>query len=661
MSEKRYKKYKFIKKQQMAFIQNQMSFCRVEESNEINSPTIDPINSQAINNLMTPLNLNEHFRINTATTTTNSNTNYKTTDDQNTTTAFRNLKLLTFLKTWSIEYKINHSQLSSLLKGLKDIFPEYKIPRDARSLLKTKRSSNITSTISKKNTIAQYTYFGIKKQLLSLLGNESVFSEIKETFTFRLIFNIDGIPVAKSSNKQFWPILCKVILKNCTVSPFPIKIYYGDSKPNSLADYLHDFVNELNNILECGLLYDGNHFKIRVICFTCDAPARAFLKNIKGHTGFNGCERCTEKGTYYKRRVVYMEHNASARTHSDFESFHDIAHHRNNERIPLLKIINFDIIKHFSLDYMHLCCLGVMKKLLHHWCTVQLSLPFRNKLSKRMVTFAKYVPCEFNRTARPISELHRYKATEFRLFLLYLGPVVLKQILPNDYYEHFLLFHVAIRILLHTKLYLNTEWLNTARQMLLIFVNKCSTLYGKEFCIFNIHNLVHITDDVENLKYSLEELSCFPFENYLGILVSMLRRWNKPLAQIINRLSENDTPTIRKNITDIIVKTQNNKKSIEFSHFKLKAYGLRDCYVFLKNGHVLQITDILENTVCGRLSSELTTFYKYPIISKNIGIFKFNNFLNNTVSYPLSEIVYKAFVVRYHSHFVAYELLHLCN
>ena len=49
-----------------------------------------------------------------------------------------------------------------------------------------------------------------------------------------------------------------------------------------------------------------------------------------------------------------MEHNASARTHSDFKSFHDIAHHRNDERIPLLKIINFDIIKHFSLDYMHL-------------------------------------------------------------------------------------------------------------------------------------------------------------------------------------------------------------------------------------------------------------------------------------------------------------------
>ncbi|CAK9809260.1 hypothetical protein ANTQUA_LOCUS5961 [Anthophora quadrimaculata] len=135
------------------------------------------------------------------------------------------------------------------------------------------------------------------------------------------------------------------------------------------------------------------------------------------------------------------------------------------------------------------------------------------------------------------------KATEFRLFVLYLGPIVLKEILP--YYEHFLLFHAAIRILLYKKLYLNLEWLNKAREMLSIFVHHSSTLYGREYCIYNVPPLMHITDDVQNMKISLEELSCFPFENYLGKLKNMLRRWNKLLAQVTKRLSEKSIATIK--------------------------------------------------------------------------------------------------------------------
>lgn len=90
--------------------QNQISRDTVEESIGIirtNSQTInDPVLS----------NMNQSFDCQIT-----NNINY-TTDD--TCTAFRNLKLLTFLKIWSLENKINHSQLNSLLKGLKDIFPE---------------------------------------------------------------------------------------------------------------------------------------------------------------------------------------------------------------------------------------------------------------------------------------------------------------------------------------------------------------------------------------------------------------------------------------------------------------------------------------------------------------------------------------------------------
>ena len=58
------------------------------------------------------------------------------------------------------------------------------------------------------------------------------------------------------------------------------------------------------------------------------------------------------------------------------------------------------------------------------------------------------MPSDFARQPRGLEEVKRWKATEFRQFLIYSGPVVLKGILAGEYYKHFLCFSVAIKILL---------------------------------------------------------------------------------------------------------------------------------------------------------------------------------------------------------------------
>lgn len=97
------------------------------------------------------------------------------------------------------------------------------------------------------------------------------------------------------------------------------------------------------------------------------APARAFLKCIKGHTSLSGCERCFQRGVYCNHRIIYpFEENISVnRTDSNFRMMLDSSHHNNTT--PLLKIKRINIISQFSLDYMHLCCLEEMKKLLNYW------------------------------------------------------------------------------------------------------------------------------------------------------------------------------------------------------------------------------------------------------------------------------------------------------
>ena len=57
--------------------------------------------------------------------------------------------------------------------------------------------------------------------------------------------------------------------------------------------------------------------------------------------------------------------------------------------------------------------------------------------------------------------------------------------------------------------------------------------------VYNVHSVVHLVDDY--LIYGpLDMFSCFPFETYIGKLKGLVRSSNKPLAQLIRRISEID-------------------------------------------------------------------------------------------------------------------------
>lgn len=53
------------------------------------------------------------------------------------------------------------------------------------------------------------------------------------------------------------------------------------------------------------------------------------------------------------------------------------------------------------------------------------------------------VPCEFQRKKFDINIICRWKATQYRFFLLYCSSTVLHNVLPKDFYRHFLLLFVA--------------------------------------------------------------------------------------------------------------------------------------------------------------------------------------------------------------------------
>jgi len=131
-----------------------------------------------------------------------------------------------------------------------------------------------------------------------------------------------------------------------------------------VSEYVADFVQELQCLPETGLTCNNNHLTIHIDCFVCDAPARAFIKNIKGHGGYRGCEKCVQEGVYINNRMIFPEIRARLRTYDEFESLADEGNHRGRSPLCVLRV---GLVTGFVYDYMHLVCLGVMRKLIKFW------------------------------------------------------------------------------------------------------------------------------------------------------------------------------------------------------------------------------------------------------------------------------------------------------
>lgn len=69
-----------------------------------------------------------------------------------------------------------------------------------------------------------------------------------------------------------------------------------------------------------------------------------------------------------------------------------------------------------------------------------------------MDSVSEYVPNEFQRKVFDTDNVSHWKTTQYRFMLLYAGPIILEFVLDTNVYKHFLLLHVACRILCSAEL-----------------------------------------------------------------------------------------------------------------------------------------------------------------------------------------------------------------
>ena len=86
----------------------------------------------------------------------------------------------------------------------------------------------------------QYIYFGLARPIKQVLLKQP--SAKSDELPPQLQINIDGLPLFKCTSDQFWPILGSFGSQEV----FLIGLFYGKSKPDSLEEYLKDFLEELD-------------------------------------------------------------------------------------------------------------------------------------------------------------------------------------------------------------------------------------------------------------------------------------------------------------------------------------------------------------------------------------------------------------------------------
>lgn len=577
------------------------------------------------------------------------------------------LNLVEELSNWSIKHNITQLATSELLKNLKPYHPS--LPVDCRTLLNTPRNLNVKHCCG-----GSYIYFGLKKMLIGRIksglrkGIYPIISDIAECHNqsidrlLTITVNVDGLPIHKSTTKSFWPILC-ILDQSINNKPFIVALYLGDSKPNNSNDFLQEFVNECFELENNGLNLDNVKYFFRISCFIADAPARSFLKNVVGHNSFHGCEKCLQEGVHSEGRTIWhYKKNHCLRSDNSFRSVLYDDHQRSQ---TILSQLDVGLVTQVPLDYMHLVCLGVMKRLLRIWIergpkSCKLNTRTIELMSERMHTIQiDYFPSDFSRKPQELKVFKFWKATQLRYFLLYLGPVVLMNILPSfELYENFIVLHCAIYILANDELGNSECWKKYANSLLHCFVSKLPALYGAALQVYNFHNLLHLVNDVDNFG-PLDNFAAFPFENFLGKMKKMVRSHNKPLEQVAKRLLENNNESTNyscSNKAHVFLLKNDSATSVTLPNGIQCSVGpkIADSCFMTKSNEIVLVKSIIKDSnseeyrvVCQPFLYKTDFYILNTFKSSLINIWKTKKVLGASMSLSLKDLSRKCMILPY--------------
>ena len=469
----------------------------------------------------------------------------------------------------------SHAAFTDVMTTVRDTY-DSSLPISVSCYLPNVGDDDVEYRDDKEETFV-YAHFGLLKGLQHLLRGFAP-NEIPRTVNIWLY--IDGVTKYLNSSKpsEFWPLLMRVDnVAEVSRDLVTVGIYHGGSKPSNVI-LMEDFMQEYLSLYQDGWTLAGHDeeedkLKLVLTCVIADAPGRQMCKGIKSHNAKNGCERCyltadtRLRRTYYKvaetktaerRTNEAFRANAEERDQHHRQTFKKI---RNQEEefvhSVFLDVPGFDMIRGFPLDPMHLCGLGVAKRLLQFLLgKVKHKLPRVNinneQLKQRMddlyLEFYFHTPYEFGRKPRTIQPGF-WKAVEYFTGMCYTflplfysartqrpPPVTEKKRveLAGELYQLIVNLTVAMRIMCDPVLCLNVQALDDAQIAAENFVHSAVDICEDIFAVYSVHSFLHLVEDVKHLKKPLIEISAFKSENHFRHMMTGIRSGRNQFTQLTN-------------------------------------------------------------------------------------------------------------------------------
>lgn len=391
---------------------------------------------------------------------------------------------------------------------------------------------------------------------------------------------------------------------------------------------------------------------------------------VIGHNGYNSCLKCTTEGeySYQFRTMIFPDTDAPLRNDFDFRARIYEGHHKQDSILE--SIVGLDMVNDFPIgDSLHLIDLGITKRFLNGWKTGSMNNHNAKWSAQQIDSISKFLqscklPREFQRPVRSLEHLSRWKGTEFRTFLLYLSPIVIKKFFEcEDISEHFLGFFCAIQICSRNDQ--TSENYKIAKSLIKDFLEGTKCLYGSQMFCSNMHNLTHLVDDVERFG-PLDTFDAYPFESRLFGLKRLIRSGNLPLAQVSRRICEiqsnmgsqkYENPELRvpslknkilTNSSKVNQSDQSDKYSfIDFGNFCIDTNSEANRWILTDECDIVSVKYIAHypssNTIelQGKKMVNIFDFFVKPVASSMLYIFASNLELGETRSIPSEKVLCK--------------------
>lgn len=457
-------------------------------------------------------------------------------------------------------------------------------------------------------------------------------------------FFIDGLSIARSTKDSFWIVMINIRKASAKrLIPKVIGVYYGLKKMTDFNEFLWPFVQELLDVLDNGMVFNGNVLTPKILNFVLDAPARTSSKAVKAVNAYFGCDVCTIEGDYIHHRMAFLDFDAPLRNDADFRArIYDDYHHCES----VLEMLPIDMIDMFPLDYLHCVLLGVMLWILKFFRETPMTLSANDyiEIGRRINKFKETQPVEFQRKLRSFEDnLGSMKGTEFRQYLLYVGPILLRGIIEEEKVQNLLKLQIASTIFSHKRF---SVYHNEADTLMRMFVDEFAALYHPCHVTYVFHSLSHMKKFIDKYGH-WDNFSTFEYESYNSTVKNFLKSNVMPLTQVTNRIVEiYGAP--QHNVGSKTQDIEINDKQEDGSYANLKYFDLTfrvkqlgQNLVLLKSGQAVKLVSILqkESTVklVGKPFKRRISVYD-EIDTTRFNIFKSNEDFGEAITFDVLDI-----------------------